>query len=721
MIQTQEIEKYTYNNNNMLPYCFYHNGKEYDILAIKANMGVGKSENLKYLIDQYEKVVIVSFRISLNKQFAENFPDFKLYLDIKDDKFNTDIHNKIIVQIDSFNKIRGEIDLLIIDEITYTMTQLVYSEKRDNNFYALKQYFRKKNQDIMKRTKIILLDALLEEDTLNVFNLFKRNLLFIENEYKKHLDKKVLCYGNDYGLFKNNILKDIENGKKIVIATNSKRELNFLESQICEKFGKSKTYSFIDSDNPEYYIEDWEYLDILGYTPTISAGVSYTKKHFDKIYGYFVNGSATAEIAVQQLFRIRNLSDNEINICIDITNGDKYPTNDEELDEYIINRNKILCNSIDFVKIDYIKDEIIKDEYYYWYKSVIRKEYLSNNNYMNRIIELFKTQGITNIKYTGNKNIENDKLARKNKREHIREINDQEYKDIYNSERLTFDEYSSINKKINKNKNEKNSCKRFDFINKTKIKEEDFNHEVYKKFFRNLTKLNNLAYLHYNGKDIIKNLNKRLDYSIKSFNINNNTYKLHESKRFEKMVICFDIIRQYGFDVTKLLEYKDTDLIKINKEKIKKYIIANYKIIDYAFGTTSKDWNDILSKDNWFTLMNRYINTKMNSMFKISLRIKKVNKEEFIYINGLQYWDIVRFDNEELINEIKEKEISLFNKIDELYQGYEINKKQEEYIKEFTDMGMDETDALICTLAKIQGIDYTEFNIKYYEDTPQYF
>lgn len=683
-----KIDKYTYSNEHMLPYCFSNNGKSYDILAVKANMGVGKSENLKYLINQYQNVVIVSFRISLNKQFTEKFSEFELYLDIHETIYHTKEHNKIVIQIDSFNKIRGNIDLLIIDEVTYTMSQLVHSKKMDDNFEALKQYLNNKT------TKCILLDALLEDDTLNVFKLFNRNILFIENEFKKHEEKKIICYNNDYGLFKKNILKDIENNKKIVIATNSKAELDFLESQLNEKFGKSKTFSFITSDNPEYYVEDWKYLDVLGYTPTISAGVSYTEKHFDKIYGYFVNGSANAEIAVQQLFRIRNLNENEINICVDITNGDKFPTNDDELDDYIINRNKILCDTIDFVKIDYIKNDIKKDEYYYWYKSVIKKEYLSNNNYMKRILELFNTQGIKNIKYTGNKNIDCDKEARKIKKQHAMERNEQLYKDICNSYKLTFDEYQNIEKKIKKTKEEKYSCKRFKFLNQTKLKEEQLTPEVYKKYFRNIPRLNNLAYLYESGENIIKKLNTRFNYTLKQFNKNNNVMKLHESKRFEKMLICLDIINQYGFDISNILNYKEDDYIKLNKIKIKEYILKNHINIDYAFGLASKNWKKLIDEDNWFTHINRYINARLNSMFRLTLRIKKINKIEHVYINGLNYWNEVKYDNLELITEINEIETKYYIKIDEEYKDYEFNEK----VNKFKDKGMDIFEAILKSL-----------------------
>jgi hypothetical protein len=134
------IQKHQYESPSMLPYSFIYNGRDYDIIAIKANMAVGKTEKLYDIIDNYEKVVIVSFRISLDKQYAERLSNFELYLNINKDVYDTSIHNKIIVQMDSFNKVRGEIDLLIIDEITYRMFQLIYSQKKEENFNSIKQY-----------------------------------------------------------------------------------------------------------------------------------------------------------------------------------------------------------------------------------------------------------------------------------------------------------------------------------------------------------------------------------------------------------------------------------------------------------------------------------------------------------------------------------------------------------------------------------------------------
>lgn len=688
----QKYDTFSYEKESMKPYAFKYDKKHYDVLGIKANLGVGKTEELYNLIPKYNKVAIISFRISLDRQYSRRLDNFKLYLDINQKDYDTDKYNKMIIQIDSFHKICGDLDLLVIDEVTYTMSQLVYSKKRDKNYEALNQYLRN------KKTKIVLLDALLEKDTIEVFCNYERRVLMVENTYKKHTDLLINSYGNDYASFKNRMLNDLYNNKKIVFATNSKSELDYIESQIRDKFKNDKKTMFIHVDNNDFEINEWKNLDFLGYTPTISAGVSFVEKHFDNIYGYFVNGSATAEVAVQQLFRVRNINEKQINICVDITNGDKYPVDDSALDEHIIEKNKILCKYVDFIKINHIKKEIIKDDYYYWYKSVIRKEYISYNNYLKRIINLLKTQGVNKINFLNDKKLEDNKIARKLKREHTQEMNDQNYKDIYNSERLTFNAYDELKDKIKKTKQEKNSCKRFSFLNKTKIQESEFSPEVYKKNHRHLTKLSNLAYIYLNKIDINSKLYERFNKTIERFNFESNVNRLHESKRIEKLIICFDLINTYGFDVNKFFEYTKEFTIKLDKNKIKDYVINNYKKIDFAFGVANKNWDDILSKDNWFVLLNRYVNTKLTSMLKITLKIKKINKEDYIFINGLDHWDVVKYNNPLILNEIQNSEFNYYYKTDKKKEQKEFDNKVLSYQQKLINEGMDTLDAYIESL-----------------------
>ncbi len=125
-----DINNTIYSSKNIKKYEFKEN---FNALCIKANMGIGKTKALEPLLKKYNKVVIVSFRISLDKQYVNNFPDFELYSDIKENTYETDIHPKIVIQIDSLYKLMGEVDLFILDEMTYTLNHLVTSAKKETN------------------------------------------------------------------------------------------------------------------------------------------------------------------------------------------------------------------------------------------------------------------------------------------------------------------------------------------------------------------------------------------------------------------------------------------------------------------------------------------------------------------------------------------------------------------------------------------------------------
>ena len=62
----QCMEKYNFNNSNTL--------------CIKGAMGIGKTKQLNDLIYKYDKVVVVSFRRTLDKEYVNNFPCFTCYI-----------------------------------------------------------------------------------------------------------------------------------------------------------------------------------------------------------------------------------------------------------------------------------------------------------------------------------------------------------------------------------------------------------------------------------------------------------------------------------------------------------------------------------------------------------------------------------------------------------------------------------------------------------------
>jgi hypothetical protein len=57
--------------------------------------------------------------------------------------------------------------------------------------------------------------------------------------------------------------------------------------------------------------------DLLIYTSTLTAGVSFEELHFDKSINYFAYKTCASNETIQALQRVRNVSDQNIIIYID--------------------------------------------------------------------------------------------------------------------------------------------------------------------------------------------------------------------------------------------------------------------------------------------------------------------------------------------------------------------------------------------------------------------
>ena len=62
--------------------------------------------------------------------------------------------------------------------------------------------------------------------------------------------------------------------------------------------------------------ELWKQYNVVIFTPTIAAGVDFSEAHFDRMYFYACTMSASAMTALQMMFRVRHLTDPEVDFCI---------------------------------------------------------------------------------------------------------------------------------------------------------------------------------------------------------------------------------------------------------------------------------------------------------------------------------------------------------------------------------------------------------------------
>lgn len=640
----------------------YHFSNGINTLMVKANMGMGKTKKLHNLFRDFKdkKIVIVSFRRTLDREYTQKFNGFMLYEDIKSNIYDTDIYPKMVIQIDSFHKIRGDVDLLVLDEFTYTTMHLVERAKYKESVYnTLLEYIR--NLDI----NLIVMDALLDKYMVKWFYKQKRDIYYIENTFKKHINIKVNNYENKIGIFIEDIINNLKNNKKIIIPTNSKNFLKTLEKNIKKDLPNIK-YNFLDADNSDdINLENWNIYDIVGYTPTIVAGVSYEIKHFDKVFGYFVNSSSCAEMSLQQLFRVRNINDNEINICIENKENIGYYTKIEDIDNYILDRNSCLIDGAMNVRISRINKELIKDSYYYMYRDVQIKILKSKNEYERILISLLRSQGITDVKKIRNIDINKDKDARSDMKKTSTIVNEDIIKDIINSEDIDDDEYILLKDKNNLSYNEKNKIKKKQFRRVYKYLGE-ISIDMYKKYSRKYKQFRNINTLYTLKDGIIKYLEDKIQ-NIEDIKINKNNqvieglenefgkkllsanpFILHQDKSYEKFIIGLEIIKILGAD--NVFNKKN---FKINFEKVLNYLKNKEYIIRLLFKCKKLDIETITNFDEGNKEMLKYINSRLRTLFNIVIKYNKKNNEYFI--DDMKFWneDINPFEeNEDLKMEI---------------------------------------------------------------------
>lgn len=638
-INNKNIKNDIYNLPNMKDYIFYEG---INTILVKAGMGMGKTKNLKNLFKNYEdkKIIIISFRKTLDREYVNNFEGFTLYEDIKMKTYDTDVYDKIVIQIDSLYKLRGHVDLIVLDEFSYTSMHLISSVKHKEGVYnTLSEYISEKN------IKIVVMDALLDLKILKWFYFERKNIYYVENEYENHKDKIVYKYNKKIGVFIKSLINNLKNNKKIILATNSKNFLINLENNM--KNIPNIKYKFLHKDNSDdINLDNWNNYDIVGYTPTIVAGISYEKMHFDKCYGYFINSSAPAEMALQQLFRVRNLEDREIHICVENKGNTKHPVDVEILKKNIIKQSSCQVDGVLGVKLSRINRDVIEDSYFHLYKNVKLNINESKNDYDKRLTDLLKSQGIKNIKIIKDIDEKEDKKVRKDMRETSKNMNDSQIEDILKSDEIDDEEYENLKNKLNLTYEDKCKLKKKKF-RKVYNYNDEIDKELYKKYSGKYKQYDNIK-IYYTFKD---ELTKYLEYKIQNIEnekikrnkyyeegdengrkLSPNTYILHSNKTYEKYIIGLEILTITGKN-----DIIDKSNFNIDFNKVRDYIINKEDIIRALFECNEIDINNIPNDKKGNKEILKYINTKLRSLFNIYIKENK-NTNEY-YIENIEFWN----------------------------------------------------------------------------------
>ena len=380
-----------------------------ETLVIHAAMKMGKTKALrKHLNDFYPTnalrppvIRFISFRQTFANNIKENFGDFTLYSDVRADEPLSQA--RLIVQVESLHRLEIDTeppDLLILDECESIIEQFDSGLLRRANvaidkFIYLLRYSK----------RVICMDANITGRTERILReLRPKPIFYHRNAHKNATDQEVFITSDKYrwiALVDNSVA----NGERIAIPMTSLEEANALYRMLTKRYSESnimlyssETSQAIKKEHFSNVNKYWSQYDVVIYTPTVSAGVSFEVAHFDRVYGYFTDTSCNDTTCIQMLGRIRDVGGGQTVICISTIPGRDLPTSSDEIREQFYGRRQMLFVGTEFngmyAEYNGVGEVVYHTTPYFhiWLENC-RARNLSRNNFAQRIVAMLKGTG----------------------------------------------------------------------------------------------------------------------------------------------------------------------------------------------------------------------------------------------------------------------------------------------------------------------------------------
>lgn len=468
-----------YDAHAMKPYTDYIG---WGTLLVHAKKGVGKTEALANYIRAKQPATIIAIvhrrtlAMELTRQFAEF--GFVMYSDVKDDKGVIDCakYPRLIIQVESLHCLslrpsggRGiGPDLLIMDEIESLIEQLGSGLHRhfDRTFMvfdALRCYSK----------QVIAMDANVGSRAVRALACRSKvngKFIYVRNTRRPHSEWKYNVT-TTFDTWKDYLFADLAAGKRLVIPSNSASAANSLAKSIAAQFPDKQMKLYTGDMDKGILQADignisaaWSGLDVLIYTPTITAGVSFKEENqFDKIYAYFTSKSCSVQSCDQMLGRVRSLAAKEMNVYVD-NQRIECPLTYDELRESILRNIASLETTYDtrwlcpMMRPDgsvYVQNEG-------YFELMVENQLAMNrtrNNMLKSLIDMFRANGATVAELTRgemqsvklNKDIEESRReSKQEKGERIsaaRELSNEEFSVLCKASEISREDKYAMHKK----------------------------------------------------------------------------------------------------------------------------------------------------------------------------------------------------------------------------------------------------------------------------------
>lgn len=335
-----------YDEPSMRPY------PERRLVCVRANMGVGKTKALKEFVNRNvtadTKVLVVTFSRTLAAKLFRDFDDgtWTDYSTVKGE-IRT---RRVVVCLDSMYRVETRnFDYVIIDEALSVFLHFnsPLMQRSSQNCTYLELLVRQSRCSFF-------VDACIDQTiTTQVVHYFSRVMCapvyWIRNRYINRSDRtcniKVQRGGKVGAISETSLMAEtigkvielLDAGKRVVVCSSTKRFTTTLEEYMLEKRpASSMVVCNGDRVNSLDNVRAAWKRDLLVYSPSVSAGVSFEEDHFDSLVGYLVNSHFTpsVDIALQQLYRVRRLRDGDMHLYVHdaVMNSGSLPTTDSQVE-----------------------------------------------------------------------------------------------------------------------------------------------------------------------------------------------------------------------------------------------------------------------------------------------------------------------------------------------------------------------------------------------------
>lgn len=375
-------------------------------LAVSAQMKLGKTRALRRFVEEHfpadgleSKVVrFVTFRQTFSRSIAEDFPDFVLYSDATGD-LDEVRYPRLIVQVESLHRLRmaaraEPVDLLILDEVESILGQ--FNSGLHKHFNAAFAMFR---WLLGTARHVICMDANLGDRTFRTLERMRpaHPPHFHWNRFARAADDSYEFTANQ-GAWLERLYAALRGGQRVVLPTNSLGEARAFDEALRREFPTKQVMLYSSETAPSEkarHFADvhryWGDLDVLIYTPTCSAGVSFELEHFDALFAYFCDASCDVETCRQMLGRVRRLRTGEHFVCLRAT-GAALPATVEDIARQFRDKRAGLYRRVEDAAVlfeygPHGEIDFYESEYYHLWIETLRVENLSRNDFARRFID----------------------------------------------------------------------------------------------------------------------------------------------------------------------------------------------------------------------------------------------------------------------------------------------------------------------------------------------